>query len=694
MAATPKQAPIHPLEAPVETLARVGKHTREKLAKLGVTHVRDLLFLLPLRYLDRTRLVPIADAAPGAEALVEGEVRSAHVQFGRRRSLLVRIEDHSAVLLLRFFHFNYHWQRHFVTGRGLRCFGVVRRGPANSNCLEMIHPQYESFETGYAPPLDMRLTPVYPSTTNLHQAVIRRLVNEALRLMRAAPLVDYLEDLLDKDSLPGLQVALEQVHAPPPDTELDTGTRRLALEELLAHRVALVSMRRRQQRYAPPALADGSNLVRAFLERLPFELTASQQRCCKEICTDVKGTVPMTRLLQGDVGSGKTVVASAAAMQAIGGGGQVALMVPTELLARQHYERLCQWFEGIGVPVILQVGSTSQGERRRNHAQLASGEPLLAVGTHALIQEGFAFKNLGLAIIDEQHRFGVCQRLELWQQEDTQTRPHQLVMTATPIPRTLYMALYAGLSSSVIDGLPPGRKPVRTTAIAATRRDTLITRIREACRSGRQAYWVCGLIEDSETLEKQSVTSTFAYLRERLPELNIGFIHGRLKTVEKDTVMRAFQAGEIDLLVATTVIEVGIDVQNASLMVIENSERLGLSQLHQLRGRIGRSDTGGDCVLLYALPLSELGRARLKVMREYQDGFRIAEEDLRLRGPGELVGELQTGLPRFRIADLGRDSALLPQLTRLGERLLDEYPERVPPLTERWLGAEQELMHV
>lgn len=696
MAATPKshQAPNHPLDAPVETLARVGKHTREKLAKLGVMCIRDLLFLLPMRYLDRTRLVPIADAAPGSEALVEGEVRSAHVQVRRRRSLLVRIEDRNAALLLRFFHFNYHWQRHFAIGRGLRCFGMVRTGPAHSNCLEMIHPQYESFEIGHSPPLDMRLTPVYPSTTNLHQAVIRRLVDEALRLMRTTPLADYLEDLLEEDRLPGLQVALEQVHAPLPGTELDIGMCRLALEELLAHRIALVSMRRRQQRYAPPPLTNGSHLVHAFLERLPFELTASQQRCCKEICADVKGAAPMTRLLQGDVGSGKTVVAAVAAMQTIGGGGQVALMVPTELLARQHYERLCRWLEGIGVSVILQVGSTSQSQRRQNHAQLASGEPLLAVGTHALIQEGFAFKNLGLAVVDEQHRFGVCQRLELWQQEDAQTRPHQLIMTATPIPRTLYMALYAGLSTSVIDGLPPGRRSVRTTAIAASRRDTLITRIREACRSGRQAYWVCGLIEDSETPEKQSVTSTFAYLRERLPELNIGFIHGRLKTVEKETVMRAFQAGEIDLLVATTVIEVGIDIQNASLMVIENSERLGLSQLHQLRGRIGRSDAGGDCVLLYASPLSKLGCARLEVMREYQDGFRIAEEDLRLRGPGEMLGELQTGLPRFRIANLGRDSALLPRLTRLGERLLDEYPERVPPLLERWLGTEQELLHV
>ena len=694
MAATPEphQAPTHPLDAPVETLSGVGGRTREKLARLGVIYIRDLLFLLPLRYLDRTRLVAVADAVPGAESLVEGVVQTAYVQSRRRRCLMVRIEDDTGTLLLRHFHFNYRWQRRFASGRGLRCFGVVREDPAG--CLEMIHPQCESFDPGQAPPLDAHLTPVYPSTMGLGQAVLRRLAGEALRRMCAAPLPDYLGGVLDEADLPSLHAALQQIHAPLPDTAPSDSIRRLALEELLTHRIGLLSLRRQRQQCTPPPVTGGEHLVCAFLKRLPFRLTAAQQRCCEEICANLKKDTPMTHLLQGDVGCGKTVVAAAAAVQVIGGGGQVALMVPTELLARQHYKRLCQWFEGSDVPIILQTGSSTRGERRQNQARLAAGTPLLAVGTHALIQQGVSFKRLGLAIIDEQHRFGVCQRLELLQQHGTQTRPHQLVMTATPIPRTLYMTLYAGLSTSMIDELPPGRKPVCTAAMAAARRDTLITRIREACRGGRQVYWVCGLVEDSETLEKQSVAATFNYLRGQLPELSIGIIHGRLKAAQKEAVMCAFQDGEIDLLVTTTVVEVGIDVQNANLMVIENSECLGLSQLHQLRGRIGRGDSGGDCILLYASPLSKMARARLKVMRAHQDGFHIAEEDLRLRGPGELLGELQTGVPRFRCADLARDAALLPLLTHPGNRLLNEYPEHVPALLERWLGETgQELLH-
>ncbi len=696
MTGTANSEPTSQLDAPVEELPGVGRRTREKLARLGVHRLCDLLFLLPLRYLDQTRVVALAEVVPESAVLVQGYVHSATAVVRRRRSLMVQIEDTTGTLLLRFFHFNYNWQRRFTPGRGIRCFGTVRPGVTPP---EMIHPQCELFNPGQEPPLAEHLTPVYPGTQELRQAVLRRLISVVLHRMRADPLTDHLAGLIDGLELPDLQTALLQVHAPSPDTDpgaLCTGhspaVRRLVLEELLAHRVALLRLRQRAQQHRAPVLQEDSGLIQAFLEQLPFQLTAAQQRCCDEISADLCSQTPMTRLLQGDVGSGKTVVAAVVALRAIDSGHQAALMVPTELLAMQHHARLQQWFSRMDVPLILQTGSTPHTGRLQNHEQMRAGTPLLAVGTHALIQDDISFSRLGLAIIDEQHRFGVSQRLELVH-KGTAGQPHQLIMTATPIPRTLYMALYAGLGGSVIDALPPGRQPVQTIAIDETRRGALTQRIREACLQGRQVYWVCGLIEDSDKLHKQSVSSTCAYLCEQLPELQIGVIHGRLKSAEKESVMRAFSQHKLQLLVTTTVIEVGIDVPNASLMVIENSEHLGLAQLHQLRGRIGRGSVGGDCVLLYSTPLSAVARARMEVMRRHQDGFRIAEEDLRLRGPGEILGEMQKGMPQFRIADPGRDQALLPLLDQPARQLLEHFPERIPPLLERWLGEEQEFSH-
>ncbi|WP_282040530.1 ATP-dependent DNA helicase RecG [Halomonas alimentaria] len=683
------------LDAPVTSLKGVGEALAQKLSRLRIDSVADLLFHLPLRYQDRTRITPIGTLRAGHEAVVEGEVVAAEVVRGRRRSLLVRLRDGSGLLSLRFFHFSPAQQQQFQPGTWVRGFGEARAGATG---LELYHPEYRLLRAD-APPVEDHLTPIYPATEGLHQTRLRALIEQALARLDAAPeaLPDWItEDLRQRFRLPELHRCLHVLHQPPPEVDpeqLASGrhpaTRRLALEELLAHRLSLQAVRLQIQQDGAPALPSGRGLQARFLTQLPFSLTAAQRRVLDEIAADLGREVPMLRLVQGDVGSGKTVVAAMAALSAIAGDCQAAMMAPTEILAEQHYRAFRAWFAPLGIEVAWLAGKLKGKARLDTKAAIQDGRARMVVGTHALFQGDVHFQRLGLAIVDEQHRFGVHQRLALREKgEAGGLTPHQLVMTATPIPRTLAMSAYADLDVSVIDELPPGRTPVKTVAMPDERRPEVVERIRHACTEGRQAYWVCTLIEESEVLECQAAEATRDELTEALPELAIGLVHGRMKAAEKAEVMDAFKAGELDLLVATTVIEVGVDVPNASLMIIENPERLGLSQLHQLRGRVGRGATQSFCVLLYHPPLSAHSKERLAVMRETTDGFRIAEKDLELRGPGEVLGTRQTGLAQMKIADLERDADLLDRVAPLAEALMATHPEASQPLIRRWLGEE------
>ncbi|TDB01213.1 ATP-dependent DNA helicase RecG [Halomonas marinisediminis] len=684
-----------PLDAPVTSLKGVGEALALKLSRLRIDSVADLLFHLPLRYQDRTHITPIGTLRAGHEAVVEGEVIAAEVVRGRRRSLLVRLRDGSGLLSLRFFHFSPAQQQQFQPGSRVRGFGEARAGATG---LELYHPEYRLLKAD-APPVEDHLTPIYPTTEGLHQTRLRALIEQALERLDDAPeaLPDWITaDLRQRFRLPELHRCLHVLHQPPPEIDPEQlagghhpATRRLALEELLAHRLSLQTVRLRIQEDGAPPLPSGRGLQARFLTQLPFSLTAAQRRVLDEIGADLARDVPMLRLVQGDVGSGKTVVAAMAALAAIAGGCQAAMMAPTEILAEQHYRAFRAWFTPLGIDVAWLAGKLKGKARLDTKAAIQDGRAQMVVGTHALFQGDVHFQRLGLAIVDEQHRFGVHQRLALREKgEAGGLTPHQLVMTATPIPRTLAMSAYADLDASVIDELPPGRTPVRTVAMPDERRPEVVERIRHACAEGRQAYWVCTLIEESEVLECQAAEATRDELVEALPELAIGLVHGRMKAPEKATVMEAFKAGELDLLVATTVIEVGVDVPNASLMIIENPERLGLSQLHQLRGRVGRGATQSFCVLLYHPPLSAHSKERLAVMRETSDGFRIAEKDLELRGPGEVLGTRQTGLAQMKIADLERDADLLDRVAPLAEALMASHPEASQPLIRRWLGEE------
>jgi ATP-dependent DNA helicase RecG len=679
-------------EDPVTRLSGVGPALADRLEKLGVHTVQDLVFLLPARYEDRTRCVPIGAVLPGQRAVVEGEVLHTEVVRRRRPMLVAALGDGTGLLTLRFFHFTARQQESLARGVRLRCFGEVRAGQRGP---EMAHPEYQRAEAAAgAAAGEAALTPIYPGTEGLAQARIRQLV----RLARNA-LADTLPELLPPGALagrglPSLDEALGELHAPAPDANLaalEAGThpasQRLALEELLAHQLAMRALRHKARRQAAWPLA-GGELVERFLAQLPFRLTGAQQRVIAEVRADLATPVPMMRLIQGDVGSGKTVVAAAAALQAVAAGAQAAIMAPTELLGEQHHANFRAWLGPLGVEVCWLSGSQPAAERRAALAQLESGAAGVAVGTHALFQQGVNFARLALAIIDEQHRFGVHQRLALTDKGTGEgRRPHQLIMTATPIPRTLAMATYADLDTSTIDELPPGRGQVRTVAMPEARRGEVIERIRSACAAGRQAYWVCPLIEESELLEAQAAEDTAALLSGEMPELAVGLVHGRLRPAEKERMMRAFKGGEIQLLVATTVIEVGVDVPRASLMIIENAERMGLAQLHQLRGRVGRGTDDATCLLLYRPPLSPAATTRLAAMRDTHDGFEIARTDLELRGPGEVLGVRQTGLLALKVADLVRDQALMPLVRELADRLLQRHPDSVAALTRRWIGA-------
>jgi ATP-dependent DNA helicase RecG len=678
---------------PVTTLRGVGAALAERLGKLGVNQVQDLLFLLPTRYEDRTRITPLGSLTPGAHAVVEGEVQLTEVTYRRRRQLLCRISDGSGFLTLRFFYFTTAQQNALTRGLRLRCHGEVRRGPVG---LEIVHPEYRRVSQE-PEELEESLTPMYPATEGVTQPRLRMLIGQALGEPGGAVAVrDWLPaEVQGALKMPALRDALELLHRPPrtqDHTELLTGhhpaQRRLAFEELLAHQLSLRLRKLRTTADPGLPLRDPDDLAARLLAALPFQLTGAQQRVRAEIDADLVGPHPMVRLLQGDVGCGKTVVAALAAARAVGSGQQVALMAPTELLAEQHWRNLSEWFRSLGLPVALLTGSQPARTRRSAEEAIASGAIQIIVGTHALFQKGINFANLALIIVDEQHRFGVQQRMTLQEKgRAAGLMPHQLIMTATPIPRTLAMTAYADLDISVIDELPPGRTPVVTVVMADARRHEVVQRILLACRGGRQAYWVCPLIDESEELLYQAAEETAVALREALPELRVELVHGRQPPAQKEATMAAFKANHVQLLVATTVIEVGVDVPNATLMVIENAERMGLAQLHQLRGRVGRGADASMCVLLYRAPLSQLARARLHTIRETTDGFEIARRDLELRGPGELLGTRQTGLAQLRVADLARDTDLLPLVQRTAELMLRDYPDNIPPLIARWIGA-------
>jgi ATP-dependent DNA helicase RecG len=684
----------------LQQLKGVGPSLRDRLASLHLYSVQDLLFHLPLRYQDRTRIASIARVRLGEDVMLEVEVLNSNIELGRRRSLVCRVKDGTGMISLRFFHFSAAQKNMLSPGTRLRCFGEIRPGKTG---FEIYHPEYQILKDDEILALSDRLTPIYPATEGLQQARLRNLMNQALAMLNEESLRDWIPpEILRQAQIPGkvhrgwptLAQALAWLHHPPVNAPIQQlldrthpAQQRLAFEELLSHRLCLRRLRHQSAVQQAPALNMQSGLRQAFMSQLPFTLTAAQQRVCEEIRADLGQSRPMLRLLQGDVGSGKTVVAALAALQAVDNGFQAAIMAPTEILAEQHFVNFSRWLEPLGLQVGWLSGKVKGRQRREALAAIADGSARIVVGTHALFQDEVVFQRLGLIIIDEQHRFGVHQRLALrekGQQEGLQ--PHQLVMTATPIPRTLAMSAYADLDCSVIDELPPGRTPVNTVIIANTRRSDVIARIHQACLEGSQAYWVCTLIEESDVLECQAAEATWQELQLQLPDLRIGLIHGRLKPAEKTAVMDAFKRGELHLLVATTVIEVGVDVPNASLMIIENPERLGLAQLHQLRGRVGRGARVSHCLLMYQTPLSALGKQRLGIMRDSTDGFYIAEQDLAIRGPGQVLGTQQTGLMSFRMADLARDADLLDPVKSAADFIEQHYPSHIGPLVDRWLG--------
>jgi len=661
------------------------------LQKLGIFDVRGLLLHLPLRYIDETRIAPIRDLRSGDHGQIEGEIVHAEVQYRPRKALICRLEDASGQLSLRFLHFYPSQVAALKVGKRLRVFGEVRDGFFG---WEMVHPQYRAVRA--QEPVVETLTPVYPTTAGLTQATLRKCITWALQQNALAEILPVA--IYTKLGLPSFADSLLALHHPSPETNLQSlqdrdsaAWRRLAFDELLAQQLSMRRHYARRHSFGAPAFKASKQLEPALLQSLPFALTAAQTRVAAEISRDLAQEHPMQRLLQGDVGSGKTIIATLAALQALENGWQVAIMAPTEILAEQHYRKMQGWLAPLGIEVAWLYGSQGKKERIAALEQVSSGTAKLVVGTHALFQEQVQFARLGLAIVDEQHRFGVHQRLALRQKG---AQPHQLMMSATPIPRTLSMSYYADLDVSVIDELPPGRTPVVTRLVSDARRDEVLIRVRGSCQQGCQAYWVCPLIEESEALQLQTALDTHAMLLASFPELRVGLVHGRMKPKEKQAVMAAFVEGEVQLLVATTVIEVGVDVPNASLMVIEHAERMGLSQLHQLRGRVGRGSEKSVCILLYQNPLSESGRARLKIIYESNDGFEIAKADLALRGPGEFLGIRQSGVPMLKIADLARDAALLEAASALAGKLLQENPQAVEQHLQRWLSQSQELVKV
>ncbi len=677
----------------VVELKGVGPSLAAKLSKLGIGNVQDILFHLPFRYEDRTKVTPIGAARPGEPFVFEGEVVACDVTFGRRRSLLAYLEDGTGRIGLRFYHFSKAQQNNLKNVGKIRCFGEVRTGASG---FEIYHPEYTALRAGE--PLDESLTPIYPATEGISQGRYRSLVEQALELLSG----NELEEIIPSDSTLSLNEAIHYLHRPPPDADVDAmmdgihpAQSRLAFEELTAHQVSLRIVRAEIQKLTAPALAAPAGKYDAIQNEFGFELTKAQRRVATEVSEDLQKPAPSLRLVQGDVGSGKTVVAALAATHAFENDLQTAFMAPTELLAEQHYINLSNWLNPLGIQTGWLSSRVTGKKRQEELARFAAGDAQVVIGTHALFQKDVEFHHLGLVIVDEQHRFGVHQRLALRDKgADGNHSPHQLVMTATPIPRTLSMSMYADMDVSVIDELPPGRTPITTTVFAEERRDSIIERVADACAGGRQAYWVCTLIEESEALQCQAAEVTAEELGKLVPDASVGLVHGRMTPTQKTEVMNQFKQGEIDLLVATTVIEVGVDVPNASLMIIENSERLGLAQLHQLRGRVGRGSEASHCVLLYKKPLGAISKQRLDVMRQSNDGFFIAEKDLEIRGPGELLGARQSGAIQFRVADLMRDAEMLPRVRDTSIRLMNESMDSANRLVRRWIQDPERIGQV
>jgi ATP-dependent DNA helicase RecG len=675
---------------PTSLPATLQKPTRDKLAKIGIVNRFDLVLHLPLRYEDETQIVRIDDLQAGIDSQVEGEIIHAEIAFRPRRSLICQLKDDSGILFLRFLNFYPSQQKQLAVGKRIRALGAARIGYFG---MEMVHPKCRT--AGENTPLKQALTPVYPTTAGLPQSTLIKHIHAALNEL---DLPDTLPPkILAKLQLPSFADSVKLLHNPPPSIDEEAllerahpAWLRIKFDELLAQQLSMrVHYRKRQQRTAPQLPGKG-HLTAALLKVLSFALTDAQQKVLREISLDLTRPHPMQRLLQGDVGSGKTVVAALAALQAIENGYQVALMAPTEILAEQHFLKLREWLEPLGISPVWLSGSLKKKDKLAAIERIASGDSLLAIGTHALFQSQVEFKKLGLVIVDEQHKFGVQQRLAL---RGKGKEPHQLMMSATPIPRTLAMSYYADLDVSVIDQLPPGRTPVVTKLINDTRRDEVIARVRSACAQGKQAYWVCPLIDESETLQLQTALETYATLTEIFPDLRVGLVHGKLNNTDKASVMAAFKANELQLLVATTVIEVGVDVPNASLMVIDHAERMGLSQLHQLRGRVGRGAEQSLCILLFQTPLSELARARLKVIFENTDGFEIARQDMQLRGPGELLGARQSGVPMLRFADITQDELMLNTARTLADEILQDYPDAARAHLQRWMANKPDYLH-
>jgi ATP-dependent DNA helicase RecG len=685
--------------AALDRIKGIGPRLKEKLGRLGIFTIQDLLFHLPMRYQDRSTIHPIGRIRIGSEVVVQGRIVECRINQGRRRSLLTHIGDDSGALTMRLFHFSRTQQTALSDGAFIRCFGEVRRGPAS---LEMIHPEYTIYN-GDPPPLESGgFTPVYPATEGLGQNQIRKLIDQALECVDEVAEELLPEALLAANRFPTIGDALRRLHHPSSSTDAaealghDHPARvRLAFEELIAHHLAAWRSRQHRRRYSAPVIDPPGRLWQQLLSRLEFSPTQAQHRAIVEIRADLKRGSPAQRLVQGDVGSGKTLVCAAGCLDVIESGYQAAVMAPTEILAEQHLASFLKWLQPLGIHVSVLLGRQGVRERRAVLESIRGGVTQLVIGTHALFQADVEFQRLALIVVDEQHRFGVMQRFALREKGVAgDDAPHQITMTATPIPRSLAMSLYAEMDVTTIDELPPGRTPVDTVVLPENRRDEILERIRTACGRGEQVYWVCPVIEESESLEVQAATDTAETLRASLGEIGIGLVHGRMKASEKEAVMRRFRDRELALLVATTVIEVGVDVPNASLMVIENAERLGLSQLHQLRGRVGRGSRRSFCVLLYRPPLGQIARQRLAIMKRSTDGFEIAREDLELRGPGEVLGTRQTGLQQMMVADLLRDQPMLPMVRKAAASILKEQPERAARIIKRWVKSEMELANV
>ena len=686
--------------APLTNLHGVGPKLAEKLAKLGLTQIVHVLFHFPLRYQDKTQITPIGALQAGQEALVKGEVLHSEVAFRGRRTLLCRLNDGTGQLTLRFFYFNKSQQQSFTPGSIVQCFGQARTGYSG---LEFVHPEYRILQEDEDLLKQQSITAIYPTIEGISQGILSKISDQVLSLLKSQPIDDVIPANLIADlGFDSLSDSLYQIHRPEPNNELfndiqrlkdknHPAQQRLAFEELLAHQLAMRLKQHERQFKQAPKLQTKTDLQQRCIAQLPFDLTNAQQKVVTQINQDLQKNHPALRLIQGDVGSGKTIVALLAALPIIENHYQVAVMAPTELLARQHYEKFAEWLTPLEIPVAYLSGSTKDKDRKKILAALEGNRIPIIVGTHALFQDDIKFHALAMLVVDEQHRFGVDQRLALRNKGvDETTSPHQITLTATPIPRTLAMTMYADMDYSIIDELPPGRSPIKTVVIAQDKRTDIIDRVRHACSEGRQVYWVCPLITESEVLQCEAAEDTYALLSEQLAGISVGLVHGRMKAKDKEKIMQAFKANDVQVLVATTVIEVGVDVPNASLMMIENAERLGLAQLHQLRGRVGRGETKSSCVLMYKSPLSQKAKKRLDIMRNTQDGFKIAEEDLKMRGAGELFGTRQTGDNGFRVADIFRDMKLLPKVEELADFMHEQQPYESKRLIHRWLGLRQQ----